>query len=80
MRKSWYSEVRRYNQAYLDTAVHIYNLMPIYTGMHMTRFQEKPEPDTSWCAQCRKKCMQKNAFEGLCQGIRLKLDVPPQSQ
>ena len=81
VRKSWCSEARRHNQACLGTAVHIYDLMPVHGGMRMTSFQktfqEKPEPDTSWCAQCRKKCMQ---FEGLCQDIRLELGVPPQPQ
>lgn len=80
VRKSWYSEARRHNRACLGTAVHIYDLMPVYGGTRMTSFQktfqEKPEPDTtSWCAQRRKKCVQ---FEGLCQHIRLELGVPPQ--
>lgn len=40
-------------------------------------FQKKPELDTSWCAQCRKKCTQ---FEGLCQDTGLELGVLPQPQ
>lgn len=40
-------------------------------------FWEKPEPDTGWCTQCRKKCRQ---FEGVCQDTGLELGIPPQSQ